>query len=338
VKLKNKGVKMLKINLLLLLVIFTASSLTVFSQTENWRQYSSTMAGFAVKYPSDWQVEQEEAKGQIWRITINSPGQRDDDVWEHNSITICSKPKSDSFENLDRCAEHHLGIKNNKLVSEKTIILKEIEIRKIETTDVYHQNTIFLIALFSTKDRDFQISGVFRKIFNLDRFIPVFDQMLETFRPLKEKSVLTYKNEQFDFALTYPTSWKSCPITGVSNKDEEEMLILVPEGRLCNGGNYISVSRMTKFSYEKNNRDLKEFLKDKVFSKTVPYIEFGNIHAALGEKIDDKYIYRERYFYTNYPQTYELLKISEMYELNNGIFQKESKEILTTARRFLRFQ
>lgn len=322
----------------LVVLIFSALNFTVFAQTNDWRQYSSTMAGFALKYPSDWRVEQEEAKGQIWRVTINSPGQRDDDVWEHNSITICSKPKNNSFEDLDRCAEHHLGIRNNKLVSEKTIKLNGNEIRKIETTDPYHQNTIFLTAFFSTKDRDFQVSGFFRKIFNLDRFIPVFDQMLETFQPLKEKAVLTYKNEKYDFAITYPTSWKSCPITEKANQDEEAMLILAPEGKLCNGGNYISVSRMTKFSYEKNNRDLKEFLKDKVFTKIISYLEFGNIHAALGEKVDEKYIYRERYFYTNYPQTYELLRISEMYEINNEVYQREAKEILTTARRFLKYQ
>jgi hypothetical protein len=160
--------------------------------------------------------------------------------------------------------------------------------------------------------------------------------MLSTVRLLEEKTVLTYRNEKYDFALTYPVSWKSCPIGRTVNQDEEEILNLVPDGRLCNGANYISVSRMTKFSDETNNRDLKEFLAGKVFSKIVPYAEFGNIHAALGERADEKYIYRERYFYTNYPQTYELLKISEMCELNNEICQNQAREILATAQRFLK--
>jgi PsbP-like protein len=329
---------MLKINLFLCLVIFTALSFTVYPQTENWNQYSSSMAGYSVKYPWDWKADQEEGKGKVWRLTINSPGQRDDDVWEHNSITICSKSKSDSFENLDRCADHHISVKENKFLSEKVLNINGLNIRRLETREEFRTNGIYFLAIISTEERDYKIAGVFRKIFNLDRMAPVFDQMLETFRTLKEISALNYRNEKYDFALTYPTSWKSCPITESTIKDEEEILILVPEGRLCNGGNYIVVSRMTKFSYEKNNRNLKEFLKDNFFTSITPYVEFGNIHAAIGEKISEGSIYRERYFYTNYPTTYELLKISEMYQLNNDSYQKEGKEILTTARRFLKNQ
>lgn len=328
---------MFKIKFYFLLLLLLTSSFTVFSQTKDWKQYSSAMAGFKVNYPSDWRIGDEEAKGQVWRLTINSPGERDDDVWEHNSITICSKPKKDSFENLDRCAEHHLSIRNNKVVSEETFTLNGMEIRKVETKEPYpNSRSIFFNVFFSTKDRDFQVSGIFRKIFNLERFVPVFDQILATIQPLQEISALTYKNEKYDFAVTYPVSWKSCPTVN-TNQDEEVILMLIPEGIACNGGNYILVSRMTKFSYEKNNRDLKEFLKDKVYSKTVPYVEFGNIHAAMGEKSDEKYVWRERYFYTNYPQTYELLKISEMYELKNEKYQAQAREILASARRFLKF-
>lgn len=314
-------------------------SFTVFSQTKDWKQYNSSMAGFEVGYPSDWRVEQEEAKGGIWRVTINSPGVRDDDVWEHNSITICSKPKKDSFETLDRCAEHHLPVNKHKIVSEKTFTLNGLEIRKLETKEEFSSTSIFFVAFFSTKDRDFQVSGFFRKIFNLERFVPVFDQMLSTFHPSAEKSLTTYKNEKYDFAITYPTAWKNCPTAEINyNPEEETLLKIVPIKENCSGNNFISVSRMTKLSNEKNNLDVKEFLKEQNFTKIVPYLEFGNIGTAVGEKITDTSGYRERYFYTNYPQTYELLKISEMYEINNETYQKEAKEILTTARRFLKFQ
>lgn len=315
------------------------SGFTVFSQSKDWKRYNSSMAGFEVGYPSDWRVKQEEAKGGIWRVTINSPGVRDDDVWEHNSITICSKPKKASFETLDRCAEHHLPVNKHKIVSEKTFTLNGLEIRKIETKEEFSSNSIFFVAFFSTKDRDFQVSGFFRKIFNLERFVPVFDQMLTTFQPATEKSVVIYKNEKYDFALTYPTTRKSCSTNAINyNPDEETILRLVPNKENCLGNNYISVLRMTKLSNKKNNLEVKGFLNAKDFTKPISYIEFGNIGGAIGEKVIESEIYRERYFYTNYPQTYELLKISEMYEINNETYQKEAMEILTTARRFLKFQ
>lgn len=328
---------MFRIKLLLISTFLITPLLTLFAQDKGWKQYTSSMAGFSVNYPSDWRIDREEAKGKIWRVTFVSPGMLDDDVFEHDTITICSKSKSDSFESLDRCAEHHLLIKDSENISEKKVLINGIEVLKRENKKKNTSKDSNIDAFFSTKNRDFQLSGNFRAIFNLERYIPVFDQMLKTIQVLDERETLTYRNDKFDFALTYPTSWKSCPIVALQNK-EEELLLLVPDGKLCNRDNYISVSRVTKFSNEKNNRNLEEFLQDKIFTKTIPYIEFGNIHAAMGEKTDKKHIYRERYFYTNYPQTYELLKISEMYKVANETCQKEAKEILTTARRFLKFQ
>lgn len=330
---------MLKIKSLFLLAFFSLSSFTVFTQTENWRLYRSAMAGFAVKYPASWKLEKQEAKGQIWGLIVTSPGQRDDDVWEHNSIGICSKPKSEAFENLALCRDSNLAIMNGEIVSEKTIVANGLKIRRFEKKARGFEGTIFLNAVFSTQDRDYLVRGAFRKIFNLDRFVPVFDELLKTFQILKEKPVATYKNAPYDFALTYPVSWKSCEeISKNISAGEETLLILAPESRGCSAGNYIQVTRMTKFSQEKNNRELKGFLNEKDFDKVVPYVEFGNIHAALGERVNENHIFRERYFYTNYPQTYELLKITESYEARNEILQQEAGEILTTARRFLRFQ
>lgn len=329
------------IKLFLPALILLTSSLTVFSQTEDWKQYSSSLAGLAVKYPSDWQAA-ESAYERVWKVGFVSPGVKDYDVTMKSSIGICSQPKghvSNSSDSRSRCSrrdDHLSESSKDKVVSEETLQINGLKIRRVVAEDRYSPTATYIYAFFSNKDRDFLVSSYFSRRFNLDRYIPVFDRMLATVRLLEEKTVLTYRNEKYDFALTYPVSWKSCPIDGNANQDEEEILNLVPEGKSCNGANYISVSRMTKFSYEKNNRDLKEFLAGRIFSKIVPYLEFGNVHAALGERADEKYIYRERYFYTNYPQTYELLKISEMCELNNEVCRNQAREILATAQRFLK--
>ncbi len=326
-----------------LLAIIFVFSFTVYSQSieskSDWKQYSSAMAGFSIKYPLDWKIEEEEAKGQIWRLSLISPGVRDDDVWEAATMMICSKPKGASFENLDRCADHHLHIAKHRVVFLNTFFMNGIEMRRFETEDTFSPSRSYLTFFFSTKDRDFIVNGDFSRTFKMDRYIPVFDEIVKTFQPLEEKSVLTFKNEKYDFALTYPVSWKSCPIKEINNNADAELLLrIVPTNESCSGNNYISAVRMTKLSNEKNNLDLRGFLNEKDFTKTIPYIEFGNIHASIGEKVTEDHIYRERYFYTNYPTTYELLRISEMYQLNNEVYQKEAKEILMTARRFLKNQ
>ena len=334
---------MLKLKIISFVAFFLISSLNGYSQTEDWKQYSSSMAGFQVRYPADWRAE-EEGYYRVWHAIFISPGIRDDDVIMTSSIGICSQPKgyvSTSSNSRSRCSQRddHLSESaKDSVVSDETVEIKGLKIRKKITEDKYRPTATYIYAFFSTKERDFLVSSYFSRRFNLDKYIPVFDQMLSSLQLLDEKTVLTFRNQRFDFAITYPVSWKSCPIAESVNPDEEVFLKLVPKASLCNGGNYISVSRMSKYSNEKNNRDLKEFLKGKIFSKTVPYLEFGNIHAAMGESVDENYIRRERYFYTNYPETYELLRISEMYDRTNENYQQDAKEILATARRFLKIQ
>lgn len=329
-----------KIKLLFFTLFFSISSFTVFAQTDDWRQYSSSMAGLKVNYPSNWTLN-ERYVGRAWQLTFLSPGVFDEDVWDHSGINICiqpigNKPNPSNTNSGCRQKDDHLSdIAKDKVISEETFQLNGLQIRKKITTDNYRQSETYIYAFFTADDKEFLISSSFPKKFDLDKYIPVFDQMLKTVQVLKKRDTLTYKNEKYDFAVTYPTAWKSCPVSKPS-EDEEEILLLVPEGTLCNGGNYISVSRISKYSNEKNNRDLKEFLSNKDFSKITPYIEFGNIHAATGESSGVTYIKRETYFYTNYPQTYELLKISEGFESYQEIYQKEAKEILSTAQRFLR--
>lgn len=335
---------MFKTRLLFLALFFLCFSFVVFPQTKNlnedWKQYNSLMAGFDIKYPSDWKIYKEEASGKVWRVLFTSPRVRDDDVSVASSITVCSKPKGSSFYNWGGCRQKddHLSRKDT-VVSEKTFELNGLKIQKKETEDDYRPTASYLYAFFSTKDRDFLISSNFPRRFGLDKYIPAFDQMLTTFQPVKEITATIYRNDKFDFALTYPGTWKSCSLNESNyNADEELLLRIVPAKENCQANNFIFVSRMSKFSSEKNNLVLDSFLANKDYTKTIPFLEFGNIHAALGEKVDKQIVHRERYFYTNYPQTYELLRITETFELNQSFYQKEGEDILKTARRFLRHQ
>ena len=238
---------MSKIKFILLLMITLTLSFTVFSQTEVWQQYDSSIAGFKVKYPSDWQIQEQEAKGQVWRVTFVSHGVWDDDVVESDSIIICSKPKENSFEKLDRCAEHHLLVKDTKAVSEKIVSINGLEVLKRENKKFSENDDSVFNAFFSTKDRDFQVIGDFRKVFNLERFIPVFDKMLATFQFLPPINVTTYKNDKFDFALTFPDSWKNCGLAD-SDLNENKLLLIVPKDKDCSGENFIAVSSVSELS------------------------------------------------------------------------------------------
>ena len=62
-------------------------------------------------------------------------------------------------------------------------------------------------ALISSKDRDYSVTGHFEKAFNLERYIPVFEQMLHTFHSLSETQVTIFRNDTYDFAISIPVSW-----------------------------------------------------------------------------------------------------------------------------------
>jgi len=301
------------------------------------------MAGFKIKYPADWRT-QEEGYYRLWHAIFISPGVRDYDVTLTSAIAVCSQPKghvpisSNSRSSCRQRDDHLSDIAKDRVVSNETVFVNGLKIRKKVTEDRYRPTSTYIYAFFSNGEREFLVSSSFPRQFGLDKHISIFDQMLSTLQLLDERKVSTFRNEEFDFAITYPDSWIACRVTPSTNADEEEFLRLVPKQSSCSGGNYISVSRMTRLSGERNNRVLKEFIDPKKYSKIVPYLEFGNIHAAVGESSDDNYLRRERYFYTNYPQTYELLRISEMYERSTDHYQSEAREILATARRFLKIQ
>ena len=124
---------MFKNKIILLIALLLTQSFAAFPQSqnvaENWKQYSSSMAGYAIEYTLDWQVSDEEAKGQVWRVAFASPGTRDRDVTNRSSIFICSKPKNALFKILSDCREHddHLsGNYKNKIIAEKSYNLNGI--------------------------------------------------------------------------------------------------------------------------------------------------------------------------------------------------------------------
>lgn len=329
---------MLKIKLVLLFVILSASSFTVFSQTEDWRQYSFSMAGFSIKYPSDWRGK-EEGFGQVLHTIFISPGVRDYDVIENAGIGICTQPKghistSSDGRSICRQRDDHLSdIAKDKVVSEETIEINGLKIRKKITENKYRPDTTYIYAFFSTKNRDVLIGSSFPKRFNLDKYIPVFDQMLSTVQLLEKKSVLTYRNEKYEFSIEYPTSWRSCPLDDYYKK-KENILILVPEGGGgCFGGNFISILTVPEFSNVTKLPDLKELLRKQNYSVVIPNSELDNIQTVSGERTEGKYLYLQRYFHIDKSDTYNLLQISEMYDKDQEKFQQEAQEILATIKK-----
>src|SRR5688572_7498458 len=88
-------------------VFLLLQSIPVFAQTDDWKQYSSSTAGFKVKHPSDW-TAREEWKWPVAHIVFVSPGVFDRDVMMTAGIGICSQPKghvSTSSKSNSRCRE-----------------------------------------------------------------------------------------------------------------------------------------------------------------------------------------------------------------------------------------
>ena len=156
--------------------------------------------------------------------------------------------------------------------------------------------------------------------------------MLSTLQLLEKDTVLTYRNEKHGFSVNYSSSWRSCPLDDHYAK-KENVLILVPESMGCFGGNFISVSSVPEFSGGTKLPNLKELLRKQNYSEIASNLELVNLETISGEKSEGKYLYRQRYFYTNKSEIYNLLKISEMYDKEQEKFQSEAKEILATIRK-----
>ena len=316
-------------------------SYTVFSQSDitpdYWKQYSSKTAGYKIDYPSNWKAK-EDIQGRVWHTFFISPGIRDYDALMTSTIVICSQPKghiSTSSNSRSRCSQSDDHLSDNakdKVISEETIEINGIQIRK-KITKPRLRNATYIYAFFSTKDREILMSSVFNERLNLDKYIPVFDQMLATLQLLEKDTILTYKNEKYGFSIAYPTTWRSCPLDNYRTK-REEVLRIVSEETRCLGGNYISILDLPESLKVKSTLDLEQLLENEKYSEIIPNFEFGNIRAIYGEKTEGKHIYRQRYFYTNQSKPYNLLKITEMNNKEKIVFQNQAKEILETAKIF----
>jgi hypothetical protein len=329
---------MYKINVYLFFIILLISNFTASSQANDWKQYSSSMAGLKINYPSDWRLEESNV-GRAWQLGFLSPGVFDYDISVHSHVNICIQPvgnipnPSNTQSGCRQRDDHLSDSSKDIIISEETFQLNGLQIRKKVTRDRYEQSDTYIYAFFTAEGKEFWVSSYFTKRFGLDKYLPVFDQMLGTIQVLKQRKTLTYRNDKYDFALNYLTSWKSCPVSK-PNKSEEEILLLVPEGKLCNGGNYISVLRIPGYSGElMTGFQLQDLLKKNEYTKINPFL---NGNAAQGEKIIQNFLQSESYFFTNYLFTYDLLKIFSKIELKEKIYQKETKEILSTTQRHLK--
>jgi hypothetical protein len=323
---------MFKIKLFLFVLIFSFASFTVFAQTDDWRQYSSTIAGYAVNYPSDWRSEEKISKS-VWHASFFSPGVRDDDIVETARITICSQPKAYISNSSDYWSKRGQLSEKTKITSETTIEINGIKIRKRIAENQDRLDSNYIHASFLTKDREILISSYFPKKFNLDKYIPVFDQMLSTLQIVGNDTKINYRNAKYRFSLSYSASWRSCPASGFNTK-KEDILVLTPKDEGCQGANYISVSTMSDLLKNTKLVNVKEILRKQNYSEITPNFELSEIQTISGEKIEGKYIYRQRYFSTNEDETNNLLKISEMYNSEKEKPQQEAKEILATIKRF----
>ena len=328
---------MLKIRLFLFLAIFSTSGFTVFAQTNDWRQFSSTIAGYAVKYPEEWRGK-EEIYGNIWRAFFISPGVWDDDVIMTSGIYVCSQPKgfvstsSDSRSSCRQRDDHLSEYAKDKVVSEETLEINGIKIRKKITENKYRPDATYIYAFFSTKDRDILIGSIFPRRFNLDKYISVFDQMLSTLQIVEKDSVINYRNEKYGFSLSFSGEWRSCPADGYSIK-KEEIINLAPKDEGCLGANYISISVASEPLKSLKPSDIRKVLRDQNYTEIIPSLELNELQTISGEKTEGRYLYRQRYFASARPEPSALLKIIEMYDTKKEHPQNEAQNILATVKK-----
>lgn len=299
--------------LLLLILSIGILSPTHFGQTDDWRHYSSTAAGYKVGHPSDWQATEE----WIWpvgHVRFISPGIFDRDVIMNAGIGICSQPmghvgtpsntRSWCRERDDHLSDHA----KNKVISDEIVEVNGLKIRKKVSENRYRPTVQYLDAFLSSGDRSLHISGTFPKRFDLDRYIPVFDQLLSTLQLLDKPAQITYSNSRLGFSLTYPSSWRSCPVNDHGMKGV--ILRLAPEERNCLGSNSITFRTAA--------------------AKATPTAGATAAEIAVlgGERFEGTYFYRDRY--SRVPDLDDkLLQISEMYD-RDGRFRVQGEAILAT--------
>ena len=312
---------------LVLLIFSICLAVSAIGQGGDWRQYSSSQAGFKVKFPANWTASEE----WVWpagHLILQSPEVFDRDVMMSAGIRICSQPKgyiSSSSDGNSRCRlrdDHLSELYKNKIVSEEILEISGVKIRKTISQDKYRPDTVYIDAFFSTNERDVMINGGFPKKFDLEKYVPVFDQIITTIQILTNFTSLTYSNEKYGFSLTYPASWRSCALD--FRRKKEDILLLVPENKNCAGANSILISLPSD-----ERVDPKEILSKQSFS--ISAADWSINSRISGSKIDDKYYYRETYLsFAN--RSPNLVLVREMYAIDERKCRDEALGILLSLK------
>lgn len=150
--------------------------------TDTSKLYRSEAGAFEVSYPSDWSVSTE-AKGESTVVVFTSPRVRDDDVFQAATIMVCSTPiKGTTWNDCTERDSHLSSLHKDNVRSRKEFSINGLKSERVETASKY--DAFFYYARFSSNERRFFVRGNFKKAFNLDRYAPLFDKMLATFRVL----------------------------------------------------------------------------------------------------------------------------------------------------------
>lgn len=294
-----------------------------------WKQYRARMAGFELRYPHDWNVY-DRGKGRSWSVSLISPAVRDDDVSQAVRVTICSNPVDEPFTTECRERDSHLSVTAKDRVRGKVVqTIGGLSVERLETEEKFG-NQFFHYAHFTSRGRRYFVRGDFTRSFGLDRYAPTFHEMLASIRTFTASPLETFESARYSFSLTYPASWKPCPVprSGEPADGEQELLRLVPVSQDCSGPNVITVSRSVKLSGNQlTGFQLQEMLTGMGFTRIASALS-GNMRAQ-GEKRGPM-LSRGSYVFINLLSTNDLLKISERYEMSRQVLQEEGREIPLT--------
>ena len=194
-----------------------------------------------------------------------------------------------------------------------------MKFRKVVSEDKVRPDRTFIDAFFSTSKRDVIVSGGFPTRFNLDRYIPVFDQLISSIQNLENVKQVTFSSEKLGFSISYPTSWRSCALD--FRRKREDVLLLVPEDKLCTGANSILIALVADKS-----GDLPERLSKENFLSSQP--EWATTSLISGSKTFDAYFYRNTYLGSRDDMSTNLLLVKEMYVIDQQKYKNEAIQIL----------
>ena len=155
------------------------------SATDLLKPYRSEAGGFEVNYPDDWSVSAE-AKGRSVVVVFTSPSVRDDDVFHAATIMVCSTPVGATPWNDCTERDSHLSEPYRDSVrSRREFVVGGLRVERVETASK-DDAAFYYYADLSSTAKSFFVRGNFTTSFHLDRYAPVFDKMLNSFRLLKE--------------------------------------------------------------------------------------------------------------------------------------------------------